>query len=466
MAAAEQDDRVRDDRARDAPGPDAPAPDPQVPDPQVPGGQVVVRLLLETERCWHAAFPGLHRRAQPQLLNHLAARGHRGSSLGELHGLVKQMFLLDDSTVKERILEIARHGLCALDPAEETLSTRSMVTATPALLARFDRYLLELAGSLLAAAATLDPTIASAPPAGLSPPLRALLEAAGAAVAAARRATLEHLFDVLAMSPARRVEALRHLNATSHATLLLMALAHRYRVSPLADDGAGLLADRMAAALLELTGQNVQTTRDHIGYLMEAGLLARQPGKSLRVVLAGAAAAPLDLAVAQAVAALPGFGRRLAAAAPAAEPEALRTLRGRSPLAALRQELVLAAPGVAPRRVTLRGQALTIGRLPPSDLILPGADVSRRHCRLQPEGARLRLTDLGSTNGTFLGGRRIAAPVLLDPGMSFEVGMWRLRYECRPDTGISEGNAVEAPAERTTRQPAGAAVNKAGNSAG
>jgi hypothetical protein len=433
----------------------------QVPGGQVPGGQVVVRLLADAERLWHAAFPGLHRRAQPQLVNHLAARGPRGSSVGELHGLVRQMFLLDDSTVKERIQEIARRGLCALDPAEETLSTRSVVTATPTLLAHFDRYLLDLAAALLAGAATLDPTIASDPPGDLSAPLRALLAGAEAAVAAARRATLEHLFDVLALSPARRVEALRHLNATSHATLLLMALAHRHGVSPLADGGAGLLADRMAAALLALTGQNVQTTRDHIAYLIETGLLARQPGKALRVALADAAKAPLDQAVAQAAAALPQFGRRLAAAA--AEPGALRTLRGRRPAPPLRHVLVVAAPGIAPRRLALREEVLTIGRLPPSDLVLAGDDVSRRHCRVQPEGMRLRLVDLGSTNGTFVAGERIAAPVLLDPGMSFQVGGWRLRYECRPHAGAPDEVAA---AEHTMRRPPGVAANKTGNSAG
>jgi hypothetical protein len=431
----------------------------------VPGGAVVVRLLMAADRHWHAAFPGLHRRAQPQLVNHLATRGHRGSSVGELHGLVRQTFLLDDSTVKERIQEIAARGLCAVDPAEEALTTRSVVTATPALLACFDRYLLDLAGSLLDAAAALDPAIAPDPPCDLSPPLRALLEVAEATVAAARRATLDHLFDVLVLSPARRVEALRHLNATSHATLLLMALAHRYGVSPLADGGAGLLADRMAASLLELTGQNVQTTRDHIGYLTETGLLSRQPGKALRVALADAAMAPLDQAVAQAVAALPALGRRIAAAVPAVDPEELRTLRGRRPTSSPRHELVLVAPGAAPRRVVVRGEALVIGRLPPSDLVLTGADVSRRHCRVQPEGTRLRLADLGSTNGTFVGGQRIAAPVLLDPGMSFQVGPWRLRYDFRAEDGAADGSAAEAAAEQTTRLPARPNANKTGNSA-
>ena len=73
----------------------------------------------------------------------------------------------------------------------------------------------------------------------------------------------------------------------SHWTLLHMAVELRYGVSPFAGSEPGILADQMAASLLNLTGQNFQTTRDHIAYLISLGLLERQPGKSLRVALSG-----------------------------------------------------------------------------------------------------------------------------------------------------------------------------------
>ena len=77
---------------------------------------------------------------------------------------------------------------------------------------------------------------------------------------------------------ARRVEAIRHLHSLSHWTLLHMVVELRYGVSTFAGREQGILADQMAATLLNLTGQNFQTTRDHISYLMSLGLLERQPG--------------------------------------------------------------------------------------------------------------------------------------------------------------------------------------------
>ena len=89
---------------------------------------------------------------------------------------------------------------------------------------------------------------------------------------------------------ARRVEAIRHLNSMSHWTLLHMAVELRYGTSAFAGSEPGILADQMAASLLNLTGQNFQTTRDHIAYLISLSLLERQPGKSLRVALSEQAA--------------------------------------------------------------------------------------------------------------------------------------------------------------------------------
>ena len=121
------------------------------------------------------------------------------------------------------------------------------------------------------------------------------------------------------LSRARRVEAIRHLNSLSHWTLLHMAVELRYDVATFAGGEQGILADQMAASLLNLTGQNFQTTRDHIAYLIGLGLLERQPGKSLRVALSESAAAEFHQALGAAAAALPEVARALAAASP--EPE-------------------------------------------------------------------------------------------------------------------------------------------------
>jgi len=60
--------------------------------------------------------------------------------------------------------------------------------------------------------------------------------------------------------------------------------------------------------------------------------------------------------------------------------------------------------------------ALTIGRQPTNDLVLDHAQVSTHHAILEWEGARWRVKDLGSRNGTSLNHRRISAPRTLKEG--------------------------------------------------
>jgi predicted component of type VI protein secretion system len=43
-------------------------------------------------------------------------------------------------------------------------------------------------------------------------------------------------------------------------------------------------------------------------------------------------------------------------------------------------------------------------------------EVSRRHSRLLFQGGKYVIEDLGSTNGTFVNGQRLAGPVVLKPG--------------------------------------------------
>jgi Protein kinase domain/FHA domain len=54
------------------------------------------------------------------------------------------------------------------------------------------------------------------------------------------------------------------------------------------------------------------------------------------------------------------------------------------------------------------------------------AEISRRHARFARVGSGFVVEDLGSTNGTFLNGRRIEAPELLSVGDEIEVGGTRM----------------------------------------
>jgi serine phosphatase RsbU (regulator of sigma subunit) len=90
------------------------------------------------------------------------------------------------------------------------------------------------------------------------------------------------------------------------------------------------------------------------------------------------------------------------------------------------------------RRVAIGPDGLRIGRTAPCDLILPSSEVSRRHCRIDVDGDWARVTDLGSTNGTVIEGRRIEAPTRLRNGTRVMLGTLVLNYERRDVREVAE----------------------------
>ncbi|MBX3227629.1 MAG: FHA domain-containing protein [Labilithrix sp.] len=56
----------------------------------------------------------------------------------------------------------------------------------------------------------------------------------------------------------------------------------------------------------------------------------------------------------------------------------------------------------------LQGGAITIGRTPENKIVVPHPQVSARHAQIHDQGGNLFLEDLGSGNGTFVRGQRIA----------------------------------------------------------
>jgi len=98
-----------------------------------------------------------------------------------------------------------------------------------------------------------------------------------------------------------------------------------------------------------------------------------------------------------------------------------------------------------------------IGRTEGADLILGGTDVSRRHCKVDLVGVdvivggEVLLTDLGSTNGTYVDGTRVAGTVALSPGARITVGSHLLLYDRRGKRGLDEAEAMEREVQRANR---------------
>ena len=79
-------------------------------------------------------------------------------------------------------------------------------------------------------------------------------------------------------------------------------------------------------------------------------------------------------------------------------------------------------------RVTFRlppGTVKTIGRSPGAEFIVEAALVSRLHCQVTATADTLQVKDLGSTNGTFVNGKRVTTADLRD-GDTLSVGRLEL----------------------------------------
>jgi len=74
-----------------------------------------------------------------------------------------------------------------------------------------------------------------------------------------------------------------------------------------------------------------------------------------------------------------------------------------------------------PRRVPLPAGRTVLGGQEGADIVIRDRTVSGAHCALTPEGRGLRIEDLGSKNGTFVGGARVQA-ARGEPGVTVVVG--------------------------------------------
>jgi hypothetical protein len=76
--------------------------------------------------------------------------------------------------------------------------------------------------------------------------------------------------------------------------------------------------------------------------------------------------------------------------------------------------LIVTLPGQPEKRYPVRAAAMRVGRTDQSDICIPEASVSSRHCEFVKDGQRLLVRDLGSSNGTFLREQRITESDLQD----------------------------------------------------
>jgi pilus assembly protein CpaF len=102
--------------------------------------------------------------------------------------------------------------------------------------------------------------------------------------------------------------------------------------------------------------------------------------------------------------------------------------------------IIISEKGGAERRETFDKNEINVGRVQGNDLMLPKGNVSKHHARLLFRDGRFIVTDLKSTNGTYVNGRKIAQATIVREGDKIYIGDFVLKL----DTGAGAGVADES----------------------
>src|SRR6187397_1173455 len=99
--------------------------------------------------------------------------------------------------------------------------------------------------------------------------------------------------------------------------------------------------------------------------------------------------------------------------------------------------IVISEKGGGERREIFDKHEINVGRVQGNDLMLPKGNVSKRHARLLFRDGRFIVTDLKSTNGTYVNGRKIAQATIVREGDKIYIGDFVLRIESGSGAGAS-----------------------------
>ena len=91
--------------------------------------------------------------------------------------------------------------------------------------------------------------------------------------------------------------------------------------------------------------------------------------------------------------------------------------------------IIISEKGGAERRETFDRNEINVGRVQGNDLMLPKGNVSKHHARLLFRDGRFIVTDLKSTNGTYVNGRKISQATIVREGDKIYIGDFVLRLE-------------------------------------
>ena len=120
-------------------------------------------------------------------------------------------------------------------------------------------------------------------------------------------------------------------------------------------------------------------------------------------------------------------------------------------------QIIVQFEGTVIQTIPLTRTAIKIGRAPEMGISLSHPLISRAHAEIRLDAQGLALTDLGSSNGTFIGEERLPAnqPRILTDRMSFRIGPYKLIYQAAqsqqlPTAWVGEQDEQREPAQIQT----------------
>jgi Flp pilus assembly CpaF family ATPase len=117
--------------------------------------------------------------------------------------------------------------------------------------------------------------------------------------------------------------------------------------------------------------------------------------------------------------------------------------------------LTLAEKGGESKDLTFDKTEIRVGRVRDNDIVLPKGNVSKHHCRLLLHNGQLTVEDLGSTNGTYVNGRKIGEPTSISTSDKVFVGDFAIR--------VTGGVRANEPQVGATPPPYAASAPEAGS---
>lgn len=117
--------------------------------------------------------------------------------------------------------------------------------------------------------------------------------------------------------------------------------------------------------------------------------------------------------------------------------------------------VVVTEKGGGKQRLEFVSETVRIGRIRGNDVILPRGNVSKNHAVIEKRADGFFLSDVGSTNGTYINGRRVLEPHLVEPDDKIYVGDFILNIE--------ESATPSEPSEVEVSEKASKAVASSGS---